>query len=644
MASPSESTDPSGGAPEAPDHAAQGRLALALSALGVVYGDIGTSPLYAFRECFHHGHALALTPANIMGVLSLIFWSLVLVISIKYLLFVLYADNRGEGGILALMALVLPKVPRENAWEIGLVVSFGLFGSALLYGDGMITPAISVLSAIEGLGFATQVFEPYVIPLTVAILIALFWLQHRGTDQVSKLFAPIVLTWFLSLAVLGTISMLQNPEVLAAVHPGYALQFFLDNTVHGFAALGAIFLVVTGGEALYADMGHFGPEPIRLTWFTVVLPGLLLNYFGQGALLIRNPAAIDNPFYRLVPSWGLYPMILLATLATVVASQAVISGAFSLTRQAVQLGYCPRMEIVHTSKIHAGQIYIPLVNWALGLTTIVLVFSFQTSSALSGAYGIAVSTTMVITTVLAYLVTRRVWGWSQPIAASLAGFFLAIDLAFFGANITKLMDGGWVPILIAAFCFLMMSTWRRGRTLLGSRIWEKTTPLDEFLARVEEDAPPRVEGTAVFMTSNARGTPLPLAKNYHHNQVLHERLLLLTIRTTETQPHVPPAERIESEELGDHGRILRVIAHYGFMDEPSLAEIFRCCNAAGIPVELETATFFLGREMLFTGGGGEMASWRQGLFHLMTRNASRATDFYDVPRDQVVELGTSIEF
>jgi KUP system potassium uptake protein len=608
----------------------------------VVYGDIGTSPLYAFRECFQSSHHLALSPENILGVLSLIFWSLILVISVKYLLFVLHADNRGEGGILALMALVLPEVPREKKWEVGLVVSFGLFGSALLYGDGMITPAISVLSAMEGLEFATPIFEPYVLPITILVLIALFWVQSRGTERVSRLFTPIVLLWFSSLAALGIAALVQNPSVLVALHPGYGYQFFLHNSWRGFAALGAIFLVVTGGEALYADMGHFGAQPIRLSWFVVVLPALLLNYFGQGALLIQNPAAIDNPFYRLVPSWGLYPMILLATLATVVASQAVISGAFSLTRQAVQLGYCPRVKITHTSKEQVGQIYIPLVNWVLAGTTILLVVTFGSSSALSGAYGIAVSTTMVITTVLAYLVTRRVWGWRFPLSLAMLLLFLPIDLAFFGANIAKIWEGGWVPLLIAAFCFLLMSTWMRGREILGARIRSHTVPLQEFLAMIEDDQPPRVQGTAVFMTSSPEGTPLALAKNYHHNRVVHQRVILLTINTAEDSPHVASEDRIEATPLAKG--YLRLIAHYGFMDEPSLSEIFRCCAAVSIPIDLSETTFFLGREVLHTKGGNAMASWRQDLFEILSRNASRATDFFDIPRGQVVELGTTIEF
>ncbi len=616
-------------------------LALAFGALGVVYGDIGTSPLYALRECFHAEHALAMSPENVLGVLSLIFWSLVFVVSIKYLVFVVEADNRGEGGILALMALALPKARPEWKIEAPLMVALGLFGSALLYGDGIITPAISVLSAVEGLEIAAPVLKPYVIPITLVILVGLFMFQSKGTEGVGKVFSPIISVWFLTLAGLGVVAIAGNPAVLAAASPGYAVDFFARNGLHGVLVLGAVYLVVTGGEALYADMGHFGRYPIRLAWFAGALPALVLNYFGQGALLLADPTAIENPFFRMAPKALLYPVIALATMATVIASQAVISGAFSLTRQAVQLGYCPRVEIIHTSKDHAGQIYIPSVNTALMLATLALVLGFRTSSNLSAAYGIAVSTTMVITTMLAYVVMRRVWGWSFPLAFGLCSSFLVVDFAFFGANIVKLMQGGWVPLAIGAAIFLLMDTWNAGRKLLRQRLQSLGGSEDELLQRIEEERIHRVPGTLVAMSAFPRGIPVPLLQNLRHNHVLHERIVLMTLRIDEERAHVPADERVEIREVGKG--IQRVVASYGFMDDPKMVDAVVRAAEKGLAIDMAAATFVVGRESIFATPVPGMAIWRERLFSRIARNATRASDFFQVPRDRVLEIGTQID-
>ena len=620
------------------DHAqVHGRrlVSLTLGALGIVYGDIGTSPLYAMRECFHGPHAVSPTAANVLGVLSIIIWALILIISVKYLVFVMRADNRGEGGILALIALI-----RQRRGERGYLIGLGLFGAALFYGDGMITPAITVLSAVEGLKVATPFLSSYVLPITVLILIGLFLFQYRGTAHVGAIFGPVLVVWFLTIGLVGLAQIVQTPGVLVALNPLYAVRFFIDNGARGFLVLGATFLAVTGGEALYADMGHFGAYPIRLTWFWFVFPALLLNYFGQGALLLRNPAAAENLFYHTAPSWSLYPLVLLATAATVIASQAVISGAFSLTRQAVQLGYSPRMDIEHTSAQEIGQIYIPGINWMLMLTCIGLVIGFKSSSNLAAAYGIAVTTTMVITTILLYVVARHIWGWGWLTTGLLMVFFLSIDLAFFGANLMKIPHGGWFPLVVAAVVFTAMITWRQGRHLLAQRLRTNTRPIQGFLQDVTAHPPQRVPGTAVFMTGYLNRTPVTLLLNLRHNKVLHERVVLLTVVTADI-PYVPIAERLALEKPGDEFYCL--VIHYGFMETPDVPTALAQAKALGLVIKPEETTYFLGRETLFATPRPGMAIWREKLFARMARNARSATDFFRLPPDRVIELGAQVE-
>jgi KUP system potassium uptake protein len=614
-------------------------LTLALGALGVVYGDIGTSPLYAMRECFHGPYAVQPTPTNILGVLSLIVWSLVLVISIKYIAFVMRADNDGEGGILALTALIHPGQRATNGRR-RLLVMLGLFGAALFYGDGMITPAISVLSAVEGLKVATPFFAPYILPVTILILIGLFFLQQQGTAGVGAFFGPVTLVWFLVLALLGLSQVVRTPGVVAAINPFYAVRFFVANGVQGFLVLGAVFLVVTGGEALYADMGHFGTRPIRLAWFGLVLPALLLNYFGQGALLLRQPAAAETLFYHLAPTWALYPLVLLATLAAIIASQAVISGAFSLTRQAVQLGYCPRVRIRHTSPREIGQIYIPGINWALMLACIGLVLGFRSSSNLAAAYGIAVTATMVITSMLLYPVARERWGWSRLSARLLIALFLGADLAFFGANSLKIPHGGWFPLVIAGAVYTLMATWWQGRRILAQRLQSEVLPLEHFLEEVKAHQPLRVPGTAVFMYAHPTGTPPALRLNFKHNKVLHERVVVLTV-VTEEIARVPARQRLALTPLGE--AFYRVVAHYGFMESPDIPAILDQVKRHGLQLEPEDITYFLGRETLLATKKPGMAVWRERLFALMVRNAQSAMTFFRIPPDRVVELGSQVE-
>jgi KUP system potassium uptake protein len=616
-------------------------LGLTLGALGVVYGDIGTSPLYALRECFHGDHGVEPSHDNVLGVLSLVFWALIIIISVKYLVFVMRADNRGEGGILALMSLV-PSRLREASAGHWVLVALGLFGAALLYGDGMITPSISVLSAVEGLEVATPFFKPYVVMITLIILLTLFLIQRRGTGGLGKLFGPVMILWFLTLGLLGLVWVVRVPSVLAAINPWQAVRFFLDNRWEGFLVLGSVFLVVTGGETLYADMGHFGRRPIRMAWFCLVLPALLLNYFGQGALLVSHPDAAANPFFeltrRLAPGL-MYPMVVLSTTAAIIASQAVISGAFSLTRQAVQLGYIPRIEIVHTSGSEIGQIYIPSINWLLMFSTFGLVLGFQQSTNLAAAYGVAVTTTMVITTILAAVVARRLWGWRLGLVAPLAAIFLLIDGSFFGANIIKVPDGGWFPLLIGLLVYTLLSTWKKGRQILYERLQHEALPLVEFVANVKPDTPPRVPGTAVFMSRDSQGTPPALLHNLKHNKVLHSKVIILSILTEEV-PTVPAAERIEVEPLGKE--FYRVIAHYGFIDNPEVPEVMSLLKAKELNLEPMATSFFLSRETLIPSSTPGMALWREKLFALMTRNAQRPTDFFRIPVNRVVELGMQV--
>jgi KUP system potassium uptake protein len=612
---------------------------LSLAALGVVFGDIGTSPLYALRVCFDAQTGLPITPNTVLGVLSLIFWALMLTISIKYLVFILRADNRGEGGILALMALARPEGGGPARSRVGLVI-LGLFGAALLYGDGIITPAISVLSAVEGVEVVTPLFKPFVVPATAILLVALFMIQRRGTAGVGVLFGPVMTVWFLVIGILGARGILQAPQVLAALNPAHAVSFFLDNKLLAFLALGAVFLVETGGEALYADMGHFGKRPIRLAWFVLVLPCLLLNYFGQGAQLLLNPTSEENPFFWLAPSWAVIPLVVLATAATIIASQAVISGSFSLTRQAIQLGFCPRMLIRHTSEEEIGQIYVPAVNWALMVATIALVVAFKNSDNLASAYGVAVTTTMVITTLLFYVVARERWGWKIWAVFPLTAIFLVVDTAFFSANIIKVEHGGWLPLLIALVLFILMATWKRGRQILGARIEEAVLPLALFLADVGRNPPLRVPGTAVFMTGSPQGVPPALLHNLKHNKVLHERVALLTVLTEEI-PTVRADQRLDVEDLGSG--LYRLVGHYGFMETANVPKLLEEAGRSGLEFPLMTTTYFLGRETLVPSSRPSMARWREWLFAYMSRNAQSATAFYSIPANRVVELGTQVE-
>lgn len=613
------------------------RLAfLCLIAMGVVYGDIGTSPLYAVRECFFGPHAVPVSRDNVLGVLSLIVWTLVIVVTLKYQVYVLRADNNGEGGILALMALAT-RAMRRRTW---LLVGLGLFGAALLYGDGMITPAISVLGAIEGLKVAAPRLEPFVVPLTIAILIFLFLLQRRGTAGLGVVFGPVILVWFATLATLGVASIAQEPGVLAAFNPLYAFHFFAHNGAAGYLVLGAVFLVATGGEALYADLGHFGEPPIQIDWFSVVGPSLLLNYFGQGALLLRDPSAADNPFYRLAPEWALFPLLILATMATVIASQAVISGVFSLTRQAVQLGYAPRMEIVHTSEREIGQIYIPLANWGLMAATIALVLGFRTSSNLAAAYGVAVTTTMIITTLLAFVVARSVWKWKLWVAVGVTAVFLAVDVAFFGANIIKVAQGGWLPLVMAAATFVAFASWRRGRTALAARLAAGSLPPQLVIEDVVQRQIPRTPGTAVFLTGQTTGTPPALLHNLKHNRVIHDHNVFLTVQTEEI-PQVAEAERSTIEDLG-HG-FYRVIARYGFMEDPDVPAVLRVLAERGIEVEPSRVTFLLSRSTVLSRRKGVLGRILDRLFIFMGRNAQMPTQFFHLPPNRVIEIGMQVE-
>lgn len=613
---------------------------LALGALGVVYGDIGTSPLYAFRESFHEHYGIPVTPANVLGILSLIFWSLIIIISIKYIMFVMRADNRGEGGILALTSLVTPMRRVERRTGRWLLISLGLFGTALLYGDGMITPAISVLSAVEGLQVATPFFEPFIIPITIVILVILFLFQSRGTETVGKLFGPVTLIWFSVLALLGLRWVLEQPSVLMAANPLYGIDFFARNGVQGFLVLGSVFLVVTGGEALYADMGHFGPAPIRLAWFTIVLPALLLNYFGQGALLLVQPSAVENPFYRMVPEWGLYPVVAIATLATVIASQALITGAFSLTMQAVQLGYLPRLRIEHTSAATRGQIYIPAINWILMVACIALVIAFRSSSNLAAAYGVGVTTDMVITAILLFVVQRERWKWSLPVAIAFTAFLLLFDLSFWGANLVKIPDGGWFPLVIGAIVFTIMTTWKRGRGILRDRLAVGTVPFNTFVEQAHQDAITRVPGVAVFMYSNPDATPPALLRNLKYNKVLHETIIHLSVRIDEI-PQVAQADRMECHAL-EHG-FYQVTLHYGFMEDPNVPRDLALTQYNGSAIDPQQAIYFLGREQLLPNARSGMPVWRDVLFGLLSRNATNATDFFRLPFHRVVELGARVE-
>ncbi len=627
-------------------------VAASLGAVGVVYGDIGTSPLYSMKECFAYdplhpqlSHGMPVTDENVLGILSLFFYALTCVVVIKYLTFMLRADNNGEGGILALLALLKPKEGRDGrAIGIGAVlVGLGLFGAALLYGDGIITPAISVLSAVEGLEVATPghpgLLNDYIVPLTVVILCGLFWVQRHGTKRIGTLFGPAMLLWFAAITLAGAPWIFKRPEVLAAVNPWHAFHFFAKHGKHGFLILGSVVLCVTGGEALYADMGHFGRGPIRYAWYAIVFPALLVNYFGQGAYLLeKGQAGAATPFFGLTPHWAVLPMVVIATVATVVASQALISGAFSLSNQAVQLGYSPRVTIVHTSGTTEGQIYVPEVNSLLWIACIALVLAFPSSSKLAAAYGIAVTGTMAITSVLFFALMYKRWGVAKT--GALVAFFLLFDLSFLGANIVKIAHGGWVPLVVGAVVFTVMTTWKRGRSALSDYIRRRTLDMDEFVAELDHRKPHRISGTGVFMTSNPRGAPPVLVHHVHHNRVLHENVILLSI-ITEHEPQVSPERRVEVREIG-HG-IHHVTAHFGFMQSASVKEILLRTKAAGVPCDFEEATYYLGRETLLVDGDAKMMRWRKALFAYLSRNARPATAFFQIPPDRVVELGMQIQ-
>ncbi len=636
---PQKPTPPTGSHTNPP----QGRYLarLALLALGVVYGDIGTSPLYALREAFHRQHGIPVTSGNVLGVLSLIFWSLLLIVTVKYHVVIIRADNKGEGGVLALMALVNGSRVARGLTPRRLMIVLGIFGAALLYADGALTPAISVLSAVEGLEIAVPTLQHSVILLTsLAILVGLFLVQTRGTAAVGAIFGPVMLVWFLTIAVLGLNGILRNPGVLGAVLPTHAVQFLAEDPGRGLLVLGAVFLVVTGGEALYADLGHFGHSAIQLAWFTIPLPALLLNYFGQGALLLAHPETAANPFYFLAPANTLYFLIPLATAAAIIASQAVISGAFSLTRQAVALGYIPRMEIEHTSSREIGQIYVPNINRMLLVLTIALVLGFQTASNLAGAYGVALSTLMALTTVMFYVMSREVWGWSVVKAASVSGAFLVVDLTFLVANALKIWHGGWVPLVIAIALYFLMTTWKGGREILSKRIAEQSLPVKMLLADIAAEPPIRVPGTAVFMYGSSDGTPPALTLNLSHNKVLHEKIVFLTI-ITEDVPHVPADQRVIVKRAGKGFH--RVTARYGFMQDPDISEVLAACKENHLDIPLAGTTFFLGRETLIASDRPGMALWRGRLFAFMSRNALRATAFFKIPPNQVFEVGAYVE-
>lgn len=615
-------------------------LATALAAMGVVYGDIGTSPLYTMKEVFNGPHAVAVTPANLIGILSLIFWALTITVTFKYVMFITRADNRGEGGIMALTALAL-RTRNASPRLLWLLSALGIFGAALFYGDAVITPAMSVLSAVEGLEVATPLFKPYVVPLTLFILTGLFIFQPRGTASIGALFGPVMMFWFGTLGALGAWNILKHPNILAAINPWYAVHFFNENRGHGFLALGAVVLAITGGEALYADMGHFGRRPIKWAWLGYVFPCLYLNYLGQGALILDNPAAVKNPFFLLVPEALLLPMVVLATAATIIASQAVISGAFSLTSQAMQLGYCPRIQVRFTSEREKGQIYIPNINWLLLAAVIVLVLGFKTSSNLAAAYGIAVTLTMMIDTVLAFVVVRALWNWNWLQAGLFLALFIVVDFAFFSANLSKILDGGWFPLVLGLGVFILLSTWRRGRALLYEKLQRDSMPLDAFLKSLDYGGPQRVAGTGIFMTTNPDGVPRAMLHNLLHNKVLHERVILLNVNAKDI-PHIPEAERVRVKALPQG--FWQVIVDYGFKDEPDVPAALERLDELGMePVEMMETSFFLGRETIVPNAVPAMPLWRQVIFMWMFRNADTATAYFKIPTNRVVELGTQVE-
>jgi len=614
--------------------------ALTLAALGVVFGDIGTSPLYTIKEVFSVGtHPVPLTEANMYGILSLIVWALIMVVSVKYVAFIMRADNRGEGGIMALLALASHNAG-DNIKKQHTIMLLGILGACMFYADGMITPAISVLSAVEGLELAAPMLHPLILPITLVVLFVLFWAQSKGTALVGAFFGPIMLLWFGTLAVLGIQSIMQNPSILHALNPIYAIQFFSVSPWIAFVALGAVVLSVTGAEALYADMGHFGRFPIRLAWFGFVLPALILNYFGQGALILQHPEYVKNPFYLLAPEWMLYPLIILATLAAVIASQAVITGAFSVSRQALQLGYLPRMHVEHTSESEEGQIYMPRVNWGLMLAVMILVLSFKSSGNLAAAYGIAVTGDMVITSLLAGIVFHNIWGWSKLRTGLLVSMFLIIDVSFFSANVLKIPDGGWVPLAIGIVIFTLMLTWKTGRAMVYMRLRNEAMALEPFIEAIGAHPPTRVPGTALFMTPNLDGVPHAMLHNLKHNKVLHEKMVILTVKFLD-YPHTSEEERVKLEVLPHE--FYKVTVKYGFKDEPNLPRDLQLCTELGLALDEMDTSYFIGKEILIASGKSGMAFWRKKIFIGLFRSAETITNQFKLPPNRVIELGSQLK-
>ncbi|MGI4814765.1 MAG: potassium transporter Kup [Janthinobacterium lividum] len=624
----------------APAPARKALSPLVVAAIGVVFGDIGTSPLYSLKEAFSPAHGIAFTEGSIRGVISLLFWAIVLVVAVKYVLVVMRADNNGEGGILALMALALRKTTAGSRGSRVLIM-LGIFGACMFYGDAVITPAISVMSSVEGLQIAAPHLAAYVLPITLVVLILLFWLQRRGTEVVGRLFGPIMVIWFVTLAILGLVHIIEAPEIIAAVNPYYAFAFISRHALQAYVVLGSVFLVLTGAEALYADMGHFGARPIRFGWYCIVMPALVLNYFGQGALLLRSPHAIANPFFLMAPSWALIPLVILATVATVIASQAVISGAFSLTSQAIQLGYVPRMKILHTSASAIGQIYVPLVNWLLLAIIICVVLSFKSSNNLAAAYGIAVTTTMVITTLLVCVVMLRLWNWNKWLVAAIISVFVVVDFAFLGANLIKIADGGWLPLGIGALLFFLLMTWFKGRGIVKARTAADGIPLEPFLQGLLAHPPHRVSGTAIYLSGNDTLVPVSLLHNLKHNKILHERTIFMTFVTCDI-PYIDDEHRIEIRQFD--GGLFLIRATFGFNETPDVQEVLRYLEKhQGMGFELMDTSFFLARETVVPTQLPGMSVWRESIFAWMHQNAAKPTDFFSIPANRVVELGTKIE-
>ena len=621
------------------EHKKSSLVALTLAAVGIVYGDIGTSPLYTLKTVFDPEHGLVLTPSNLIGIVSLIFWGLTVIVSLKYVTLVLRADNRGEGGIMALMALALNSVSRLSRWHFPLML-IGVFGATMFYGDSVITPAISVLSAIEGLEVATPAFTPYVVPLTMVVLVSLYAVQRHGTAGIGRWFAPIMLLWFTALAVMGVLNIIKSPAILAAVNPWHALVFMFENRFVAFVALGAVVLALTGAEALYADMGHFGKKPIQMAWFLIAFPSLALNYLGQGGLLLAHPEAISNPFYQQLGSWSVYPLVILSTMATVIASQATISGTFSMTKQAIALGLLPRMRVMHTSESQIGQIYIPAVNWLQLAVVLLAVVGFGSSENLAAAYGIAVTATMLATTILTFFVIRYRWKLPLVLCLLATGFFLVIDVLLFSASSLKLLHGGWFPLLLGSVLFIAMLTWRNGRELVFQNLQRHAIPLEDFLSSLFMAPPVRVPGTAIFLRGESDGVPHALLHNLSHNKVLHERVVFFTVHVIE-EPYVAPDDQVKVTDLGHQCYQLNV--YYGFKDEPDIPKALALCECLGLPFEMMETSFFIARQTVISAPGSGMATWREHLFVTMSRNARGAADYYQIPPNRVIELGTQVE-